>query len=60
MHIYKMESYCLKFKRHTENIDPKFLLVVMAGQWYYQSVQYVVVKNLDLLKNQKAKGLLSN
>ena len=59
MHIYKMESYCLKFKRHTENIDPKFLLVVMAGQWYYQSVQYVVVKNLDLLKKQKAKGLLS-
>ena len=59
MHIYKMESYCLKFKGHTENIGPKFLLVVMAGHWYYQSVQYVVVKNLDLLKKQKAKGLLS-
>ena len=29
----------------------------MANQWYYQNVQYVVVKNHDY---QEAKGLLSN
>ena len=33
----------------------------MVEQWYYQNVQYAVVKNLDLLKIAKeAKGLLSN
>ena len=32
----------------------------MVEQWYYQDVQYVIVKNQDLLKNQEAKGLLSN
>ena len=37
-----------------------FQVVVMVGQWYYQNVQYVVVKNLEFIKNQEAKGLLSN
>ena len=32
----------------------------MVQQWYYQNVQYEVVKNQDLSKNQEAKGLLSN
>ena len=32
----------------------------MVKQWCYQNVQYVVVKNEDLLKIQEAKGLLSN
>ena len=32
----------------------------MIKQWYYQNVKSVVVKNLDLLKIKKAKGLLSN
>ena len=32
----------------------KFRVLVMVGQWYYQNVQYVVVKN------QEAEGLLSN
>ena len=31
----------------------------MVGQWYYQNVQYAVVKNQDLIKNQEAKGLLN-
>ena len=33
---------------------------VMVEKQYYQNVQYAVVKNLDLLRNQYAKGLLSN
>ena len=32
----------------------------MVEQWYYQYVQYVIVKNQDFFKNQEAKGLLSN
>ena len=52
MHVsnYKMESYCLKCKKKPENI-----VLVMAEQWYYQSAQYVVVKNPDLLKTKKQK-----
>ena len=32
----------------------------MVEQLYYQNVQYVVVKNQDLLKIKKQKGLLNN
>ena len=52
---YKNEIYCLKCRKDTEIIDQKFRVVVMAGQWYYQNVQYVVVKNQDLLKIKKQK-----
>ena len=38
----------------------KFQIQVTVEQWYYQNVQYVVVKDRDLFKNQEAKGLLSN
>ena len=50
-----MKSYCLKCKKNTENINSKVSAVVMVGQWYYQGVQYVVVKNPDLLKIKKQK-----
>ena len=33
---------------------------VMIEQWYYENVQYVIVKNQDLLKNKKQKGMLSD
>ena len=32
----------------------------MVKQWYYLNAQYLVVKNQDLLKIKKKKGLLSN
>ena len=32
----------------------------MVKQWYYQNVQYVVIKKTTLIKNQQAKGLVSN
>ena len=51
--VIKMKSYCLKCKKNTENIYPKVSAVVMVGQWYYQGVQYVVVKNPGLLKIKK-------
>ena len=53
--VIKMKSYCLKCKKNTENINSKVSAVVMVGQWYYQGVQYVVVKNPDLLKIKKQK-----
>ena len=55
MLMYKMESYCLECKKHTENIDPKVSAISNGRQWYYQSVQYVVVKTPDLLKTKKQK-----
>ena len=53
--VIKMKSDCLKCKKNTENINSKVSAVVMVGQWYYQGVQYVVVKNPDLLKIKKQK-----
>ena len=35
-------------------------MLVMAKQWYYQNMQYVVGKKSRFIKNQEAKGLLSN
>ena len=32
----------------------------MVEQWYYQNVEYAVVKKSRFIKNQEAKGLLSN
>ena len=32
----------------------------MVEQFYYQNVQYAAVKKSRLIKNQEAKGLLSN
>ena len=48
-----MKSYCLKCRKDTENINHKHK--VMVEQWYYQNVQYVTVKNQDLLKIKRRK-----
>ena len=48
-----MRSHCLKCRKDTENINPKFQNQVTIEQWYYQNVQYAVVKNQDLLKTKK-------
>ena len=50
-----MLSYCLKCNKNTENINPKFEEPVMVKQCYYQNVLYVVLKNQDLIKEQKAR-----
>ena len=49
-----MKSYCLKCRKNTENINPR---VSMVGQWYYQNVQYAVVKNEDLLKPRSKRTI---
>ena len=38
----------------------EFQKLIMLKQWYYQNVLYIVLKNQDLLKNKKQKGILSN
>ena len=59
MHMYKMESYCLKFKKNTENIDPKMSsnsngkTMILSNSAIYGS------KKSRFIKNQEATGLLS-
>ena len=49
-----MPSYCLKCRKNTESIKIQASQkITMVKQWYYQNVQYVVVKNQDLLKKKK-------
>ena len=51
-----MKSYFLKCRKNSENINPRVSKQVMVEQWYYQNIQYAIVKNQDLLKIQKQKG----
>ena len=44
-----METYCLKCKKDEENIDLKI------SSTSNENVQYVAVKNQDLLKTKKQK-----
>ena len=53
--MYKMESYCLKCKKNTENINPKVLATSNGRAMILSKLQYVVVQNLDLLKTKKQK-----
>ena len=43
-----MNSYCLKCRKDTENINPRVSKKVTVEPWYHQNVQYVVVKNQNL------------
>ena len=55
-----MKSYCLKCRKNTENINPKVsktsngrtMALSKCATWYS--------KKLRFIKNQEAKGLLSN
>ena len=48
-----MESYCVKCKKNTKNIDPRY-----SGTSNSKAVifQYVVVKKSRFIKNDEAKG----
>ena len=54
-----MESYCLKCKKHTENIDPNVSassngrVMILSKRAIYGS------KKSRFIKHQEAKGLLS-
>ena len=55
MHMYKIETYCLKCKKNTKNIDLKNSSTSEGKAMYYQSVPYVAVRNPNLLKMKKEK-----
>ena len=50
-----MESYCVKRKKITKNIDPRLSGTSNGKDWYYQKLQRVEVKNQYLLKMKKQK-----
>ena len=54
MLMYKMESYCLECKKHTENIDPK-VSAISNGRTMILSKCPKVCKTPDLLKTKKQK-----
>ena len=57
--MYKIESYCLKCRKNTENIDPtvsstsngKAVILSKCAIWGSKKSRFI--------KNQEAKGLLS-
>ena len=52
---YKMESYCLKCRKNTENINPEVSASSNGRVMILSNVQYLVVKNPNLLKIKKQK-----
>ena len=59
MHVYKMESYCLKCKKNTENIDPKISSTSNGKAMILSKCAICGSKISRFIKNQEAKGLLS-
>ena len=56
---YKMESYCLKCKKNTENIDPKISSTSNGKAMILSKCAICGSKKSRFIKNQEAKGLLS-
>ena len=57
--MHKIESYCLKCKKNTENIDPK---ISSPGNGKSMVLSYCAIcssKKSRFIKHQEAKGLLS-
>ena len=57
--MYKMESYFLKCKKNTENIDPKILRTSNSKVMILSKCAICGTKKSRFLKHQEAKGLLS-
>ena len=59
MLIYKMESYCLKCKNYTGNIDPKISGTSNGKTIILSKCAICNSKTFKFIKQQEAKGLLS-
>ena len=57
---YKMKSYCLRCRRNTENIDPKVSNTSNGTRTILSKCAICGSKRSRFIKNQEAKGLLSN
>ena len=60
MHMYKIESYCLKCRKNTENMDPKVSASSNGRVMILLKCAICGSKKSRFIKNQEAKGLLSN
>ena len=57
--MYKMESYCLKCRKNTENINPKISASSNGKIMILSKSAICGSKKSRFIKNQEAKGLLS-
>ena len=55
-----MKSYCLKCRKDTENINPKVSNTSNGRKTILSKCAICGSKKSRFIKNQKAKGLLSN
>ena len=55
VHMYKMESYCLKCKKPTENINPQVSSTSNGKVMILSKCAICNMKNLNLLTNKKQK-----
>ena len=53
--MYKMESYCLKCRKYTGNINPQLSSTRNGKAMILSKLLYVEIKNQDLLKIKKQK-----
>ena len=60
MHKYKMESYCLKCRKYTKNINPQVSSTSNGKLMILSKCAICGSKKSRFIKNQEAKGLLSN
>ena len=55
-----MNTYCIKCKKDTENIDPKIVNTKYNRLVMQSKCSVCGIKKLRFVKEQEAKGLLSN
>ena len=56
----KMKNYCIKCRKDTENIDPKIVRTKNNRSVMQSKCSVYGIKKSRFIKEQEAKGLLSN
>ena len=59
-YLQKMESYCLKCKKHTENIDPQVSSASNGKLMILSKCAICGSRKFKFIKKQNAKGILSS
>ena len=55
-----MKSYCLKYKKDTENINPRVVNTINGKTILLSKYAKCASKKSGFIKNQEAKGIISN
>ena len=58
MHKYKMESYCLKCKKHTENINPQVFSTSNGKFMILSKCATCGSRKSKFIKKREANGIL--